>query len=93
MSHHDGSAHYWIRAAEELQHANQAASATAAAVHRDHARRYGALAAQADSASSRIELCGVCDTRPLPEEKSAPMIYGLTAPSEVGTGKLGAFLE
>lgn len=45
MSGQHDAAYYWIRAAEELERAEQAVNPTVAAVHHDLAYRYGARAA------------------------------------------------
>ena len=47
----DDSAYYWIRAAEELERAQAAASEVVAQVHNDLARRYGTRAAKMGAGS------------------------------------------
>lgn len=57
MSHHEDTAYYQRRAAEELERAAEATGAAAAAVHSDLAYRYGALAALSDVGRPKRRSC------------------------------------
>lgn len=56
MTRRDDHAFYWLRAAEELRRGEQAADATAAAVHYELAYRYGLLAAQTGTERPELTL-------------------------------------